>query len=99
MTAVERLVKEYNEGYPILCKLMDLSDVELKKTLKDLLGHDSEFSRFFEDSSDVIREYENEEPSSISLCWYGRMSISAFGIFYNKDKIVKFNKYFKLGKV
>lgn len=103
MNALENLTKRYEHGLPILEEFMKMTDNEIRKKLKSIVGSQlSGKGHLFGSETHIRRVIENETPSEITVSFYDRIKIGPFGINYegehgyNNKTLVEFNEHFKL---
>jgi len=104
--AVSRLEKKYEIGLKVFEQLFKLTDKELKEKLETICGDKlkriSNNDDLLTKSSCVQRIIEDERPSKITIAFYDRIIINAFGINYDaehhdkQDSLAKFNEHFSL---
>ncbi len=102
MDTIKEIRKKYEIGFKIFSDVHEMSDIDIKKTLRSICGHDARCAEILDAQCNITRTIRNEKIISIEVSWYNILYIDAFGIKYmsghNADRpIVEFNKHFTLG--
>lgn len=84
MSQVDTILKKYEIGKPIFEKIFLLSSKEIKKLIeiisynfKTVNQKDFDFK-----SCEVIKTIKDDEPNKIELCFYDKIYIDCFGIYF-----------------
>lgn len=100
MGASKSILEKYETGLPTFLRLFEMKKPELLVILREICG-DRVTKETLEDSSIVYKEIRNDEPDSITVASWDKISISPFGINFQREhstaeNIVEFNQFFKL---
>lgn len=93
--------KQYEEGFPIFEKLFQLKKEQLIKILKIIFQDTSSIIEFVDSNPQVTKTSKNDTPSEIAICYYDKITISPFGIYFKPEhgtsrKILMLNKFFNI---
>lgn len=107
MTTLEEIIEQIEKfGKPTLEQLFRLNSVEIKKTVRDILGSswfDTHCSGMVENGS-VLKTYEDDQPKQIQIWYYDGIEITCSGIYHlpehgDRKCVREFDKYFSLPEI
>lgn len=101
MSLENKFDEMWKNGFPMFEKLFNLNKPNLLKVLKEIFQDDKSILEILENNPSVIKKIENDEPSEIKVCFYSRIEINPFGIYFQPEhgaskQILKFDKFFNI---
>lgn len=100
-TTVSKYEEAWKNGFPMFEKLFNLNKPNLLKVLKEIFQDNSSVLEILENNPKVIKHIEDDEPNEIKVCFYSRIEINPFGIYFqpehgSSNQLLKFDKFFNI---
>jgi hypothetical protein len=100
-TLVEKFQKRYDIGFPIFEKLFQLKKDDFIKVMKNIFQDNKDVMSILENTPVVMKTLRNDEPDTITLHFYGSISLDYHGVKYvpehgSSTEILKFDKFFNI---